>query len=120
MNKNQQIKDCFKTISDFCLLHKLDDSTKKLLDTFLSNYLQIRRAPTSIEMQFKLEQLINASGFDGSKDTKLLRDVITRSIEHGWASFYPIRQTYNKSIDNIPTVSNRPRPKRIELSNEEF
>jgi hypothetical protein len=117
MTKKEQIQLCFDMIGTFCEAHKYDEELKKLLDKFLGNYLQNRRTPTKLEMELKLKRLEELSG----NDPDTVKRIIIKTIESGWATFYPVSNNQQRSIDNIPKKDDSGnKPKRIVLTDETF
>jgi hypothetical protein len=120
LTKKEQINLCFQNIHSFCETYKYDEETKKLLNKFLSNYMQIRRVPTTMELDLKLEKLHELS----NSDSVLAQKVIKRAIESGWASFYPVN-SFNggRQVDNIPSngkVQRKRSSSDVKLSDEQF
>lgn len=113
--KKDKVEKCFKCIKDFCSKYGFGLDTEKLLNKFLGNYLQNRRVPTVIEMELKLKSLWECC----NKDEFLAIRIIERSIERGWASFYPINN-FNKSVDNIPKRNYEIKEDELDLCNEVF
>jgi len=117
MTKKEQIQKCFEMIGNFCTEHNYDEELKKLLDKFLGNYLQNRRTPTKLEMELNLQRLNELSG----NNQDLAKKIIVKTIESGWATFYPVSNSNNRSIDNIPKKEDSEnKPKRIVLTDETF
>lgn len=114
MSKREQVQSCFKIINDFCIENRLSISTNKLLDRFLGNYLQIRRTPTTAQMKLMLDRLVSLAG----KDEKLIESIVIKTIECGWATFYPVSNNY--SFDNVPKGAISKNNKEVILANEEF
>lgn len=114
-SKKDKVEKCFKYIKDFCEQHNFSVDIEKLLNKFLGNYLQNRRVPTTIEMELKLKSLLECC----NGNEKIAIKVIERSIERGWASFYPINN-YSKSVDNIPKKDYNIKEQELDLSNEVF
>lgn len=118
-SKGEQVKKCFALIEDFCNNNKFSINTKKLLDTYFGNYLSTRRVPTTIEMELKLNKLIELGG----TNEDLIRQIITKALECGWASFYPIFNN-NRRVDSLnANPQNKIRgtqDRQLSLTNEEF
>lgn len=110
MTKKELIQKNFSYINDFCMLNNYDDEVKQLLSKFLQNILQIRRAPTQVEWELKLETLNNLS----MKDSVKARLIISTALEKGWVNFYPVKQQY--SYNNIKQQQRT----TLDLSNEKF
>lgn len=118
MKKTEQVKSCFERIDTFCEEHNYSEETQKLLHKFMGNYLANRRTPTTIELDLKLDKLVELCGTDEILASK----VITKAMEMGWASFYPIWSEHpKKSVDNIPTKPTSSNKRvRIEIIDEKF
>lgn len=117
MSKKEQVQKCFEMIGTFCTKHNYNDDIKKLLDKFLGNYLQNRRTPTKLEMELKLQRLEELSG----NNPDSVKVIVVKTIESGWATFYPVNNSTQRSIDNIPkTTNDENKPKRIVLTDETF
>lgn len=114
-NKKDKVEKCFKCIKEFCEENNFSNEVVKSLNKFLGNYLQNRRCPTTIEMGLKLKALLECCNGDETTTIK----IIERSIERGWASFYPI-SNYSKNIDNIPKRNYDIKERNFDLSNEVF
>ena len=115
-SKKDKVEKCFKCIKNFCDTNNFGDDVIKSLNKFLGNYLQNRRCPTTIEMDLKLKSLLECCKGDGRVAIK----VIEKSIERGWASFYPINNYNTRGVDNIPKREYNIQERNFDLSNEVF
>lgn len=116
MSKIEQINSCFNTISTFCDINNIGTNVKKSLNLFFGDYLRKRRVPTTLQVNTMLEKLLSLSDSE-----KSMLSIINKSIEMGWASFYPISNSYQKkSIDNIPISKKEIKDIKIKLADEEF
>ncbi len=98
MQKGEQVKNCFNIISTFCEINKFSDNLVKKLNSFLGDYLNRRKTPTTLQLNLMLEKLLSLS----TNEVEMI-SIVNRTIEYGWGSFYPINNGYkSKSIDNIP------------------
>ena len=112
MSKSEQIKNCFSAIYTFCEINNFSDNLKNTINTFFSEYLKKRRVPTTLQLNIMLEKLFTLS----SGNEKMALSIVNKSIEMGWASFYPL--TNYRSIDNIPKKQTVEKP--IKLAEERF
>lgn len=113
MTKKEIIQKNFSYINDFCLLNKFDSDVLSLLTKFLQNILQIRRAPTQLEWEMKLDNLKNISNGDNNSAKLIVRT----ALEKGWVNFYPVQQRNQYSYNNIKQSTKQP---QLDLSNEKF